>query len=85
MAMTPEQVAMLAKLRALGWSQAEIAAKLSVSHQTVAYQLRKLKELSLKNGPDEVFTKILFAGLAGAAAGIGVVALFELLNQSQKE
>ena len=85
MAMTSEQIALLVKLRALGWSQAEIAEKLLVSQQTVAYQLRKLKELSLKNGPDEVFTKTLLAGFAGAAAGMSLVALFELLNPYKKE
>lgn len=85
MAMSPEEVALLAKLRALGWSQAEIADKLRVSQQTVAYQLRKLKELSMKNGPDQVFSKTLLAGMAGAAAGVSVVALFELLKHYQKE
>ena len=34
---------------------------------------------------DEVFNAALIGGLAGAAAGIGVVALLELLKESTKE
>ena len=33
MALTPKQIAELLKLRALGWSQAEIAEKLETSQQ----------------------------------------------------
>jgi predicted transcriptional regulator len=84
MALAPEQVATLLKLRALGWSQAEIAEKLEVSQQTVAYNLKKLKEQSKRLGPDEVFNKAMLAGLAGAAAGVGLVALLELFKNSKK-
>ena len=84
MALTPEQVANLLKLRALGWSQAEIAEQLKVSQQTVAYNLNKLKEQSKRLGPDEVFNKAMLAGLAGAAAGVGLVALLELIKNSKK-
>ena len=35
MALTPKQVAELLKLRALGWSQSEIAEKLGTSQQVV--------------------------------------------------
>ena len=84
MALTPEQVANMLKLRALGWSQAEIAEQLNVSQQTVAYNLKKLKEQSKRLGPDEVFNKAILAGLAGAAAGVGLVALLELLKNSKK-
>ena len=83
MALTPEQVANLLKLRALGWSQAEIAEQLKVSQQTVAYNLKKLKEQSKRLGPDEVFNKAILAGLVGAA-GVGLVALLELLKDSKK-
>lgn len=84
MALTPEQVANLLKLRALGWSQAEIAEQLKVSQQTVAYNLKKLKEQSKRLGPDEVFNKAMLAGLAGAAAGVGLVALLELMKNNKK-
>ena len=48
MALTPKQIAELLKLRALGWSQAEIAEKLNTSQQVIGYQLKKLKEQSKK-------------------------------------
>ena len=84
MALTDEQLATLLKLRALGWSQTEIAEQLKVSQQTVAYNLKKLKEQSKRLGPDEVFNKAIFAGIAGAAAGVGLVALLELLKNNKK-
>jgi len=84
MALTPNQIAELLKLRALGWSQAEIAEKLNTSQQVIGYQLKKLKEQSKKRGTDEVFNAALIGGLAGAAAGIGLVALLELMKESGK-
>ena len=84
MALTPKQIAELLKLRALGWSQAEIAEKLETSQQVIGYQLKKLKKQSKEKGADEVFNAALIGGLAGAAAGIGIVALLELLKGSQK-
>ncbi len=84
MALTPKQIAELLKLRALGFSQAEIAKILETSQQVIAYQLKKLKEQAKNKGTDEVFNAALIGGLAGAAAGIGVVALLELLK-NQKE
>ena len=85
MALTPNQIAELLKLRALGWSQSEIAEVLNTSQQVIGYHLKKLKEQSKKRGTDEVFNAALIGGLAGAAAGIGVVALLELLKESTKE
>lgn len=84
MALSSEQVAELVKLRALGWSQVEIAEKLNISQQTVAYHLKKLKEKSHKHGADEVFTNTILAGIAGAAAGVGLVALLELLKNMKE-
>ena len=84
MALTPNQIAELLKLRALGWSQSEIAEKLNTSQQVIGYQLKKLKEQSKEKGTDEVFNAALMGGLAGAAAGIGIVALLELLKDSKK-
>ena len=84
MALDPKQLAELLKLRALGFSQAEIAETLNTSQQVIAYQLRKLKEKAKKNGTDEVFNAALIGGLAGAAAGIGIVALIELLKNSEE-
>lgn len=84
MALNSKQIAELLKLRALGWSQAEIAEKLNTSQQVIGYQLKKLKEKSKIRGTDEVFNAALIGGLAGAATGIGIVALLELLNNSKK-
>ena len=84
MALDPNQIAELLKMRALGFSQAEIAKALDTSQQVIAYQLKKLKEQATKEGTDEVFNATLIGGLAGAAAGIGVIALLELLK-NQKE
>ena len=72
-------------MRALGWSQTEIAEALGKSQQVIAYQLKKLKAESKKKGTDEVFNAALIGGLAGAAAGIGVFALIELLKNQEKE
>jgi uncharacterized protein involved in exopolysaccharide biosynthesis len=39
---------------------------------------------SKKLGTDEAFNAALIGGLTGVAAGIGVIALLELLNQNKK-
>ena len=46
--------------------------------------MKKLKEQARKKGTDEVFNAALIGGLAGAAAGIGVVALLELLKDKKE-
>ena len=84
MALTPSQIAELLKMRALGFNRAEIAEALNTSQQVIAYQLKKLKDQAKKKGTDEVFNSALIGGLAGAAAGIGVIALMELLKDSKK-
>ena len=81
MALTPKDIAEILKMRALGFYQAEIAEALNTSQQVIAYQLRKLKDQAKKKGTDEVFNAALIGGLAGAAAGIGVIALMELLKK----
>ena len=84
MGLTPKMIAELLKLRALGWSQAEIAEKLETSQQVIGYHLKKLKKQSKEKGTDEVFNAALIGGLAGAAAGIGIVALLELLRETKE-
>ena len=71
-------------MRALGFSQAEIADALNTSQQVIAYQLKKLKYQAKSKGTDEVFNAALIGGLAGAAAGIGIVALIELMKNSKE-
>jgi len=85
MALDPKQIAELLKLRALGWSQAEIAKHLDTSQQVIAYQLKKLKKAAKDKGVDEVFNSALIGGLAGAAIGIGAFALLNELFKHQKE
>ncbi len=84
MGLTAKELADLLKMRALGWSQAEIAEALDKSQQVIAYQLKKLKKSADEKGIDEVFNSALIGGLAGAAAGIGVFALLEMLKGQNK-
>ena len=71
MALDPSELAKLLKLRAVGWSQQEIADAIGTSQQVVAYHLKKLKEESLKRDPEEVFGAAILGGLA-VGAGIGI-------------
>jgi orotate phosphoribosyltransferase-like protein len=84
MALDASQLAELLKMRALGFSQSEIAQALDTSQQVIAYQLKKLKKQARKKGTDEVFNAALIGGLAGAATGIGIVALLELLRDNKE-
>ena len=47
------------RLRGLGYSQAEIANRISVSQQTVSYYLRLMKSKSDLIGPDKYFRSLL--------------------------
>ncbi|MDA8832600.1 hypothetical protein N9N12_00105 [Candidatus Poseidoniales archaeon] len=80
MALDPKQIAELLKMRALGFSQAEIAKALDTSQQVIAYQLKKLKEKAKATNTDEVFNAALIGGLAGATAGIATFAILELMK-----
>jgi orotate phosphoribosyltransferase-like protein len=66
----------IAKLRALGYRQDEIADELGVAQTTVAYQLRKLREEADKKGPDNV--------LAALAIGAGAIVAAALLSNYLK-
>jgi len=83
MALNPADITNLLKMRALGFNQAEIAEALDTSQQVIAYQLKKLKEQAKERGTDEVFNAALIGGLVGAAAGIGIIALMELLKDTK--
>ena len=76
-----KKIAQIAKLRALGYSQKEIADKLGISQTAVAYHLKKLKELSEKKGNDEAFN-IILAALFGIGAGMVIE---YLISQLQKK
>ena len=77
----PQQIAKLVKLRALGWSQKEIADQIGLSRQAVAYQLQKLKNASLKTNVDDVFTAALLGGLVAASGGIGLAMILDALKK----
>lgn len=83
MALDAKELADLLKLRAIGWSQKDIAEAIGISQQVVAYQLKKLKEASLKKGVDDVFSAALLGGLAGATGGFALAAM--MFNQLTKE
>ena len=77
---TAEQVMMIFKLRGLGWSQQEIADEIGLSRQAVAYQLNRLKRMSLKEGAEAA----LKAALLGGVAIAGSVALALLIDELGK-
>lgn len=83
MALTPSQISELVKLRALGWSQSEIAEKIGTSQQVIGYQLKKLKKQSKERGTDSTFTNALMAGIAGATVGVSFIALLELIGNTR--
>ena len=55
MPLSPQKLSSLLKLRAIGWSQSEIAESLGISQQVVAYNLKKLKKEAKEKSPDEDF------------------------------
>ena len=81
MRLNAKELSELLKLRALGYSQAEIADELNTSQQVIAYRLKRLKEEAKEKGNDEVFNAALLGGLLGATAGMGFYAILELMNK----
>ena len=67
--MDASKLATIAKMRALGYSQREIADEIGVSQPSVAYQLRKLKRMSLKGSKDEVLSKVFLGGFVDSLSG----------------
>ena len=74
------KVATIAKMRALGYSQREIADEIGVSQPSVAYQLRKLKQRVKDRSRDEVLSKVLLGGFIDSLSGS---ALARFLNFSE--
>ena len=79
MPLSPQQIASILKLRAIGWSQKEIAETIGASQQVVAYHLKKMREESKQVGADDVFNSALLGGLAMGAAAAGLAMLIEQL------
>ena len=84
MALSPQQIASILKLRAVGWSQKEIADTIGASQQVVAYHLKKLREQSKVQNPDDVFSSALLGGLALGAGGVALSMLAELLTKGEQ-
>ena len=55
-----DQLARIMQLRALGWSQKEIADDIKVTESTVSYHLRRMRQRSREEGVN-VFWEIMAA------------------------
>ncbi len=80
---TKAQIAKMVQLRGLGYSLEEIATEIGLSKSAVAYQLQKLKEASQKSKVDEVFNAAILGGLVGAASGLAIAALIDIINKQR--
>tara|TARA_B100000029_G_C17540032_1_gene946320 strand:+ start:145 stop:390 length:246 start_codon:yes stop_codon:yes gene_type:complete len=77
---TKAQIAKIVQLRGLGYSLEEIATQVGLSKSAVAYQLQKLKEESKNTKVEEVFNAAILGGLVGAASGLAIAALIDLIK-----
>ena len=82
--MEPGKLATIAKMRALGYSQREIAEEIDVSQPSVAYQLRKLKQRVKDHSRDEVLSKVLLGGFIDSLSG-SVLARFLQFSDGEEE
>ena len=80
---TKSQIAKIVQLRGLGFSLEEIAVEVGLSKSAVAYQLQKLKDASKKSKADEVFNAAILGGLVGAASGLAIAALIDIINKQR--
>ena len=83
MALSPQQIASILKLRAVGWSQKEIADTIGASQQVVAYHLKKMREQSKQTSADDVFSSALLGGMAMGAAVAGLAMLIDQLTKKE--
>ena len=81
---TKVQVAKIVQLRGLGYSLEEIATEVDLSKSTVAYQLQKLKKESKDSQVEDVFNAVILGGLVGAASGLAIAALIDIINGGRK-
>ena len=82
--MEPGKLATMAKMRALGYSQREIAEEIGVSQPSVAYQLRKLKRMSVGSSKDELLSRVLLGGFLDSLSG-SALARFLHFSESEEE
>ena len=82
--MEPEKIATIAKMRALGYNQREIAEEIGVSQPSVAYQLRKLKRMSVGSSKDEVLSRVLLGGFLDSLSGSALARFLSFSDSGEK-
>ena len=82
--MEPGKIATIVKMRALGYSQREIAEEIGVRQPSVAYQLRKLKRMSVGSSKDELLSRVLLGGFLDSLSG-SALARFLHFSESEEE
>ncbi len=82
--MEPGKLATIAKMRALGYSQREIAEEIGVSQPSVAYQLRKLKQKAKDRSRDEVLSKILLGGFLDSLSGSALARFLQISDEAEE-
>jgi transcriptional regulator with XRE-family HTH domain len=83
--MEPSKLATIAKMRALGYSQREIAEEIGVSQPSVAYQLRKLKRMSVEGSRDELLSRILLGGFLDSLSGSALAGFLRFSNTNDEK
>ena len=83
MPLSPQQIASILKLRAIGWTQKDIADTIGASQQVVAYHLKKMREQSNQTSADDVFSSALLGGMAMGAAVAGLAMLIDQLTKKE--
>ena len=74
--LTDYDKAEIMRMRALGYSNQEIARNLGYSEQTIGYHVNLIRKRAEKGEEDD-----LFWGLVAVAAGLGIVELLKRLNK----
>ena len=72
-------------MRALGYSQREIADEIGVSQPSVAYQLRKLKRMADEGPRDEVLSKVLLSGFLESLSGYALLRFLQFPPEEEEE
>ena len=83
--MEPKKIATIVKMRALGWSQREIADEIGVSQPSIAYQLRKLKQESEGGSKDEILSKVLLGGFLDSLSGSALARFLQFSGAKEED
>jgi len=79
MVLTDFQKSMIVELRGLGYTEADVAKKLKLSHGQVTYFLNKINDEAGKKGDDAVYLKVMSSGI-----GPKLLKAFETLMKHTK-